>query len=151
MKRHGGVGLVDEVDHPHRHGATAGRQLFAGRGSVRNVCLHFGPDGRQPDGTRLTGVPFEQQARQTVKISGRYRQPPGAISRPSVQITAYLKDLDDRQTFDRVMAEYVGQSLPARALVQSNLVGTDLQVSGHPRQVGRPPNPRPNSLADAAV
>ncbi|MDB5541656.1 MAG: hypothetical protein JWQ89_3383 [Devosia sp.] len=88
-----------------------------------------GQTPRLPDGTRLTGAPFEQQARQTMENIKALAIAAGCdLATQCVQMTVYLRDLDNRELFDRVMAEYVSQSPPARAVVQSNLVGTALQV-----------------------
>lgn len=88
-----------------------------------------GQTPRRPDGTRLADLPFEEQARQTMENIKALALAAGCdLATQCVQMTVYLRDLQNRDSFDRIMAEYVGQSPPARALVQSDLAGAEMQV-----------------------
>ena len=116
--------IVDTALAPPPAGAYA--QAVEASGTFLYIS---GQTARLPDGTRLTDRSFEDQARQAMENVQALATAAGYdLASGCVQITTYLRDLDDRVVFDRVLAEYVGESLPARALVQSNLVGTDLQV-----------------------
>ncbi len=116
--------IVDTALAPPPAGAYA--QAVEASGTFLYIS---GQTARLPDGTRLTDRPFEEQARQVMDNVQAVAKAAGYdLASQCVQVTAYLRNLEDRDAFDRVMAEYTYQSPPARALVQSNLVGTDLQV-----------------------
>jgi len=52
----------------------------------------------------------------------------GLSLRDAVKVNAYLKDPLDAKEFDAIYSEYVTEPFPARTLVQSNLVGFDIEV-----------------------
>jgi 2-iminobutanoate/2-iminopropanoate deaminase len=88
-----------------------------------------GQTPRLPDGTRLTGAPFEAQARQTMENVCAVAEAAGCdLAAHCVQVTVYLKNLDDRHVFDAVFAQYVGKAPPARAIVQSTFIDFDVEV-----------------------
>ena len=45
-----------------------------------------------------------------------------------INMMVFLRDLDDRETFDRVMEHYLSTSPPARSVLQSHLIETALKI-----------------------
>lgn len=87
-----------------------------------------GQTARLPDGTRLSGVSFEQEAHQVMENLRTIAAAAGYdLATQCVQMTVFLRDLGDSDTFDRVMAAYLTQP-PTRALVGANLRHGALQV-----------------------
>jgi reactive intermediate/imine deaminase len=84
---------------------------------------------RTPDGTRLTEAPFDVQARQVLDNLEAVAKSAGTSLRNATMVTVYLRDLGDRTVFEEIYREFLGDPFPARAVVQSNLVGMAVEVS----------------------
>lgn len=88
-----------------------------------------GQTPRLPDGTRLNDQPFAVQARQTLSNLEHVAAAAGTSLAHAASVTCYLRDTDDRGTFDEIWAEFVTEPYPARAVVQSALPGFALEIS----------------------
>jgi reactive intermediate/imine deaminase len=82
-----------------------------------------GQTPRRPDGTRLTGEPFVDQARQVFANLRQIAQAAGGELGDAVKLTAYLSDPADVPVFNQVCTEYLGDPLPARTTVFCQLPG----------------------------
>jgi 2-iminobutanoate/2-iminopropanoate deaminase len=88
-----------------------------------------GQTPRTLDGKRLVGVPFEQQARLALDNLEAITRAVGLSLRDAVKVDVFLWDLKDRAAFDAIYANYIGETPPARTLVQSNFNEFDVEVS----------------------
>lgn len=88
-----------------------------------------GQTPRTLDGKRLVGVPFEQQARLALDNLEAITRAVGLSLRDAVKVDVFLRDLKDRAAFDAIYANYIGETPPARTLVQSNFNEFDVEVS----------------------
>jgi 2-iminobutanoate/2-iminopropanoate deaminase len=88
-----------------------------------------GQTPRLPDGTRLAGSPFDVQTRQALHNLEAVARSAGSSLRRATMVTVYLRDPDNRAEFDEIYREFVADPLPARAIVQSDLFGMELEVS----------------------
>ncbi len=52
----------------------------------------------------------------------------GLSLKHAVKVSVFLKNPSDAKAFDAIYANYVGDPPPARSLMQSNLVGFDIEV-----------------------
>jgi 2-iminobutanoate/2-iminopropanoate deaminase len=86
-----------------------------------------GKTPRTPEGTRVTGS-FEEPARQTLDNVEAVARAAGSSLSAAVKVNVYLRDPENRGTFDEIYREYVGKPAPARCLVQSDLPGFDIEV-----------------------
>lgn len=82
-----------------------------------------GQTPRAPDGTRLTGAPFVDQARQVFENLRQIAQAAEAELADVVKLTAYLSDPADVPVFNQVCTEYLRDPLPARTTVFCQLPG----------------------------
>lgn len=70
-----------------------------------------------PDGRRLTGEPFEAQARQVLANVQAALQAAGSAVHQLLQVRVYLTDIEQWSTFNTIYAEWAGHHRPARAVV----------------------------------
>lgn len=70
-----------------------------------------------PDGTRLSGAPFETQVAQVLANVAAALESVGSGVDKLVQVRVYLTDVDDWAAFNRLYAEWAGSARPARAVV----------------------------------
>ncbi|NIF70141.1 RidA family protein [Burkholderia sp. Ap-962] len=71
---------------------------------------------------------FEVQARMTLDNLEAAAQAAGASLKDAVRVGVFLRNPSDAKAFDAIYAAYVGDPPPARTLIQSNLVGFDIEV-----------------------
>lgn len=88
-----------------------------------------GQTPRLPDGRRLESEPFDVQARQALDNLDAIAQAAGTSLRRAASVTVFLRDPARRAEFDRIYREYVGEPWPARAIVQSDLFGLELELT----------------------
>lgn len=88
-----------------------------------------GQTGRWPDGRRATHEPFEQQAELAIANVQAIAQAAGTDLSNALQVTVYLKDPSKSQAFDAIYKEYVTEPFPSRAIVQSSLTVSDIEIS----------------------
>jgi 2-iminobutanoate/2-iminopropanoate deaminase len=70
-----------------------------------------------PDGTKLTGATFEEQARQVLdNVAAALNAAGSAVSR-LVQVRVYVSDIADWPAFNTLYAAWAGAARPARAVV----------------------------------
>jgi len=89
-----------------------------------------GQTPRLPSGERLVNASFERQVIQTMdNVKAIAAAANYDLQEDCVQLTVYLRDLDDRSVFDEVYSRYVGSCPPARAVVQSTFVDFDIEIA----------------------
>lgn len=89
-----------------------------------------GQTPRRADGVRLGDVDFRAQAVQTMENLRALSEAAGcSLAEQCVQVTVYLRNFADRFEFDEVFATYMGETPPARAIVQSDFVDFDIEVT----------------------
>ena len=69
------------------------------------------------DGHKLTGAPFEAQARQVLANVGQALLACGSSPSRLLQVRVYLTDIDNWPLFTRLYAAWLGELRPARAVV----------------------------------
>ncbi|MEV8314925.1 RidA family protein [Streptomyces sp. NPDC059900] len=116
-------------DHHPRGGGRAAittldsAQLTAPAGHYSHVATHHGVayiSGQlpvTPDGTRLAGEPFEVQARQVLGNLDACLATAGTSRERLLSVTVHVTDIGDWPAFDRLYADWLGASRPARAVV----------------------------------
>lgn len=70
-----------------------------------------------PDGSRLSGAPFETQVRQVLANVAAALEGVGSGVEKLVQVRVYLTDVEDWSAFNRLYVEWAGSARPARAVV----------------------------------
>lgn len=70
-----------------------------------------------PDGTKLIGAPFEQQARQVLANVQAALEAGGSGVQQLVQVRVYVTDISHWPVFNALYAEWAGAHRPARAVV----------------------------------
>lgn len=88
-----------------------------------------GQTGRHPDGTRATGEPFAVQAELALTNAQTIARAAGTDLSNAVQVTVYLKDVSMSAAFDAIYKSRVQEPFPARAIVQSSLTVSDIEIS----------------------
>jgi 2-iminobutanoate/2-iminopropanoate deaminase len=88
-----------------------------------------GQTPRTSDGERLDGQPFVPQARQALRNVDAVARAAGSSLARAISVTVFLRRPDDRFEFDQVWREMVVDPFPARAIVQSDLPGFDIEIS----------------------
>jgi 2-iminobutanoate/2-iminopropanoate deaminase len=88
-----------------------------------------GQTPRTTAGVRLNDSPFEEQARQALRNTEGVASAAGTSLAHAVSVTVYLRDPERRFEFDEVWQEFVTTPHPARAIVQSDLPGFDIEIS----------------------
>jgi 2-iminobutanoate/2-iminopropanoate deaminase len=71
----------------------------------------------KPDGTKLTGAPFEEQARQALDNVALALLAAGSSIDRLVQVRVYVTDIGSWPAFNNIYAGWAGASRPARAVV----------------------------------
>ena len=82
----------------------------------------------RPDGSKLTGEPFEAQARQVLANVRAVLQACGSDVDRLVQVRVYVDAIDNWPAFNAVYAEWAGAARPARAVVPVGALHFGLQV-----------------------
>jgi reactive intermediate/imine deaminase len=93
-----------------------------------NLLFLSGQTPRDLDGTRLSHLPFEGQARRALDNLKAVAEAANFTLERAVKVTVYLRDLANAAAFDAVYREYISQPWPARTLVQSNFIDFELEV-----------------------
>jgi 2-iminobutanoate/2-iminopropanoate deaminase len=88
-----------------------------------------GQTPRTAAGIRLNDSSFEEQARQALRNIEAVAASAGTSLSHAVSVTVYLRDPERRFEFDDVWQEFVTAPYPARAIVQSDLPGFDIEIS----------------------
>jgi len=88
-----------------------------------------GQTARWPDGTRATHEPFEVQAELALANVQALARASGTDLSNALQVTVYLKDPSMSQAFDAIFKMYVKEPFPSRAIVQSSLTVSDIEIS----------------------
>lgn len=70
-----------------------------------------------PDGRKLTGEPFEVQARQVLANVQAALESAGTTVSQLLQVRVYLTDIEQWGTLNTLYAEWAGAHRPARAVV----------------------------------
>ena len=87
-----------------------------------------GQTPRDHENVRHGDKPFEVQARMTLDNLEAAANAAGLSLKNAVKVGVFLRNPADAKAFDALYREYVSEPLPARTLVQSNLVGFDIEV-----------------------
>ncbi|MFC4277149.1 RidA family protein [Achromobacter aloeverae] len=87
-----------------------------------------GQTPRDEAGVRHGDAPFDVQARMALDNLEAAARAAGLSLRSAVKVHVFLKNPSDAKAFDAIYREYVGDPLPARTLVQSGLLGFDIEV-----------------------
>jgi reactive intermediate/imine deaminase len=93
-----------------------------------NLLFLSGQTPRDLDGTPLSHLPFEGQARRALDNLKAVAEAANSTLAMAVKVTVYLRDLANAAAFDAVYRDYVAQPFPARTLVQSNFIDFELEV-----------------------
>jgi reactive intermediate/imine deaminase len=103
---------------PYSHAVIAGDHVYLA-GSIPVL----------PDGTRLQGAPFAEQARAAFTDLATVAQAAGASLSQAVRVGVYLRDFDDFPEMNRIYVEFFGeQNLPVRTTIPVPLKGIDIEV-----------------------
>ncbi|GIH04216.1 reactive intermediate/imine deaminase [Rhizocola hellebori] len=103
---------------PYSHAVIAGDHVYLA-GSVPVL----------PDGTRLGGAPFADQARAAFANLATVAQAAGASLSQAVRVGVYLRDWDDFAAMNQIYIEFFGeQNLPVRTTIPVPLKGIDIEV-----------------------
>lgn len=70
-----------------------------------------------PDGTKLTGAPFEQQAQQVLENVARALIGAGTSIARLVQVRVYVTDISLWPIFNQLYVKWAGDARPARVVV----------------------------------
>lgn len=70
-----------------------------------------------PDGQKLTGASFEDQAKQTLQNLDDVLRAAGVDRSKLVQVRVYLTDIEEWGAFNAIYAEWMGEHRPARCVV----------------------------------
>jgi len=87
-----------------------------------------GQTPRDRNNNRYGDKPFMFQARMVMDNLEAAANAAGLSMKNAVRVGVFLKNPADARTFDSIYAQYVGNPPPARTLVQSNLIGFDIEV-----------------------
>lgn len=96
--------------------------LMAPAGHYSHVCIggglaHLaGQLPVRPDGTPMSGEPFEAQARQVLANVESCLRSVGLGPESLLQVRVYVTDIGDWPVFNRVYAEWLGPHRPARSV-----------------------------------
>jgi reactive intermediate/imine deaminase len=101
----------------YSHGTIAGGLLYvAGQLPVT------------PDGRKLTGAPFEEQARQVLANVQAVLDAAGSQVTDLVHVRVYVDDIANWPAFNAVYAQWAGDARPARAVVPTAPLHYGLKV-----------------------
>jgi enamine deaminase RidA (YjgF/YER057c/UK114 family) len=87
-----------------------------------------GQTPRQLDGQRLSGAPFETQAKLALDNLSALAAAAGLSLGDAVKVNVYLREAGDAAAFDRIYRTYVSEPYPARTLTISPFSGFDVEV-----------------------
>ncbi|WP_316156891.1 RidA family protein [Cupriavidus sp. BIC8F] len=87
-----------------------------------------GQTPRDRHNQRHGDAPFAVQARMALDNLEAAANAAGLSLKHAVKVSVFLKNPSDAKAFDAIYANYVGDPPPARSLMQSNLVGFDIEV-----------------------
>ncbi len=87
-----------------------------------------GQTPRDRDDVRHGDRPFAFQARMAMDNLEAAANAAGLSLKDAVRVGVFLKDPANAKEFDAIYREYVEEPYPVRALVQSGLVGFDIEV-----------------------
>ncbi|MDB6082760.1 MAG: endoribonuclease family protein 1 [Gammaproteobacteria bacterium] len=93
-----------------------------------NLLFLSGQTPRDLDGTRLSHLPFEDQARKALENLKAVAEAGNSTLGNAVKVTVYLRDLANAAAFDAVYRDYISPPWPARTLVQSNFIDFEVEV-----------------------
>lgn len=96
--------------------------------TAKGFVFLAGQTPRDRQGKRHGDASFEAQATMAMDNLEAAAQAAGLSLRHAVKINVFLKDPSHAQAFDAIYAKYVSAPLPARTLVQSGLIGFDIEV-----------------------
>lgn len=97
-------------------------QLAQPAGHYSHIAIHRGVayiSGQlplAPDGTRLSGEPFEVQARQVLDNLDACLATAGSRREQLISVTVYVTDIADWPAFDQLYRAWLGRVRPARAV-----------------------------------
>ena len=83
-----------------------------------------------PDGRKMTGEPFDLQARQVLNNLGEILRSSGTDPSKLVQVRVYLVNLENWPAFNQLYAAWLGDAKPARCVVPVTALhfGLELEV-----------------------
>lgn len=81
-----------------------------------------------PQGEKLVGASFSQQAQQVLQNVAAVLEASGSGIARLVQVRVYLDDVDNWPEFNRIYAEWAGSSQPSRAIVPTGRLHYGLKV-----------------------
>ncbi|MEQ9399446.1 MAG: RidA family protein [Longimicrobiales bacterium] len=87
-----------------------------------------GQTPRDTDNLRHGDKPFAVQVRMAMDNLEAAANAAGLSLKDAVRVGVFLKDPTRAKEFDEIYREYVEEPFPVRALVQSGLVGFDVEV-----------------------
>lgn len=93
------------------------------------VAYISGQTPRLATGERITDAPFDRQIRVALENVEAVARAAGTSLRHGIHVTVYLRDQARGGDFDKIYREFVTEPLPARAIVQSNLVVGEVEIS----------------------
>lgn len=95
---------------------------------AQGLVFLSGQTPRDRNNVRHGDKPFAIQARMALDNLEAAANAAGLSLKDAVKVTVFLKNPADSKEFDGIYAAYVGDPPPARTLVQSSLVGFDVEV-----------------------
>jgi len=99
-------------------------------GIVHNGVVHIsGQTPRLASGERLLNASFDRQVRAAMDNLAAVARAAGTSLAHALSVTVYLRDQRRSGEFDLIYRDYVGDPPPARAIVQSDLVVGELEVT----------------------
>lgn len=93
------------------------------------VAYISGQTARRVDGSRAKDEPFAVQAQLALNNLAAVAKAAGTSLENALQVTVYLVDPGNAAIFDAEYAKFVTQPLPSRAIVQSSLTVSDIEIS----------------------
>lgn len=114
---------ISTVDAPPPAGSYS--QAIAAGGFV----FLSGQTPRLADGTRMNDAAFATQARLALDNLAALGRAAGTELSDAAMVTVYLRDTGRAAEFDAIYRTYVREPYPARAIVQSDLPGFEIEIS----------------------
>lgn len=81
-----------------------------------------------PQSMQVVSEQFAEQGRQVFSNLVAVAEAAGASLQDAVKLTVYMTDLNDFQTLNEIMAEYIAEPYPARAAIQVAALPKGVQV-----------------------
>ncbi len=107
--------MSPQLFNPGTSPAPAGHYSHAAAGA--GLVFIAGQLPITPDGRRLSGEPFEAQARQVLANVQAALEAAGSAVHQLLHVRVYLADIDQWGAFNALYAEWAGHHRPARAVV----------------------------------